>query len=102
MAEFTRVNGIGHEVGVLYSTLQLKAFKVTPTTPFTEGIGGTAERFAQEFGTTGALLEFAAAGAYAVVIGDGHALDADIVDIRAEQVLGEVVTTVELTTLLGA
>ena len=103
MAEVTRVNGIGHALGTLYSTMQLKAFKVTPSaTAFVAGIGNSAEAMAQEFGTTGAMVEFAADGSYVVIIGDGHALDAATVDARAEAVHGEAVTTAELTSILGA
>lgn len=101
MAEFTRVNGLGHALGALYPTMQLKAFKLVPTTALTGGIGGTAEALAQEFGTTGAFIEIGASGTTALIIGDGHALDVAVVDSRAQHVLGEAVTTTEITSFYG-
>jgi len=102
MATFERVNGIGHELNTLYSTLQLKVFKVTVSAALTTGIGGTAEALAREFGTTGALFEFTTNGKDMIIIGDGHALDADIVKIRADQVLGvDNTVVVEATSLVG-
>lgn len=97
MAGFTRVNGTGHVAGTLYGSLQLKAFKMVPTTALTDGIGGTAEALAQEFGTTGAFIEIGASGTTALIIGDGHALDVDSVDARVTKVLGEAVATTEIT-----
>jgi len=97
MAGFTRVNGTGHALGTLYGSLQLKAFKMVPTTALTAGIGGTAEALAQEFGTTGAFIEIGASGTTALIIGDGHALDVASVDARVTAVLGEAVTTTEVT-----
>lgn len=105
MAGFTKVNPVGGIVlGKLYSTLQLKAFKLEFTTPLVPGLDTydthkTADLVAQEFGTTGAMFEISADGTEMVVIGDGHALDADIVAIRAGNVVGEAVTVTELTTL---
>ena len=101
MATFTRTNGLGHELGTLYGTMQLKAFKMVPTTALTAGIGGTAERLAQEFGTTGAFIEIGASGTTALIIGDGHALDVASVDARVTAVLGEAVTTTEVTSFYG-
>lgn len=90
MAGFARVNGLGHATDVLYSSLQLKVFKlvtvVNEETALTGGIGGQIEALAQEFGTTAALLE--ADGENFIFIGDGHALDIDIVARRADVVLG--------------
>jgi hypothetical protein len=90
MAGFTRVNGLGHVRDVLYSTLQLKVFKIVvdnEETNLTTGIGGQVEALAQEFGTTAALLE--ADAETVIFIGDGHALDIDTVAIRASRVLGK-------------
>ena len=97
MAEFTRVNGTGHALGTLYGSMQLKAFKMVPASALTAGIGGTAEALAQEFGTTGAFIEIGASGTTAIIIGDGHALDLASVDARVTHVLGEAVTTTEIT-----
>lgn len=88
MAEFARVNGIGHAVDTLYDTLQIRGFKVIVDTETLEfGIGSNAEALAQEFGTTGALIEFDGTTKM-VIIGDAHALDVDTVAIRASRVLG--------------
>ena len=107
MAGFTKVNPVGGiELGKLYSTLQLKAFKLEFTTALVPGLdtydsNKTADLIAQEFGTTGAVFEIKADGKVMVVIGDGHALDADIVARRAGNVVGEAVTVTELTSLFG-
>ena len=90
MAGFTRVNGLGQLTDVLYSTLQLKVFKIVTTvneeTSLTGGVAAQIEALAQEFGTTAALFE--ADGEEFIFIGDGHALDIDTVAIRASRVLG--------------
>ena len=113
MAAVTRVNGIGHNRDVLYSTLQLKVFKIVvdnEETNLTQGIGGQTEKLAQEFGTTAALLE--ADAETVIFIGDGHALDINIIAVRASRVLGlsdtltgsgttAAVTVTEPTTLFG-
>ena len=87
--------------GQLYSTLQLKAFKITVKTPpitlvdandptYSAGLYSQATSLAQEFGTTSALFEIkdVASPASCIFVGDGHALDADIVAIRADKALG--------------
>lgn len=113
MAEVTRVNGLGHNRDALYSTLQLKVFKIVvdnEETNLTQGIGGQVEKLMQEFGTTGALME--ADAETVIFIGDGHALDIDIVAVRASRVLGlsdtltgsgttAAITVTEPTTLFG-
>jgi hypothetical protein len=84
MSATTRVNGLGHARDVLYSTLQLKVFKIVldnEETNLTTGIGGIVEQLAQEFGTTSALFE--ADAETVIFIGDGHALDIDVVASRA-------------------
>jgi len=112
MAQVTRVNGIGHAVDVLYDTLQVRAFKViVDTTTLTFGIGSKAEALAQEFGTTGALIEFDGTTKM-IIIGDAHALDVNTIAIRASRVIGgdgvldsagvaEYVTVTALTSLFG-
>ena len=111
--------------GQLYSTLQLKAFKITVKSPpitlvdaddptYSAGLYSQATSLAQEFGTTSALFELKPDSTYnsCVFVGDGHALDADIVAIRADKVLGgtgvltsagntALVTAVQLTSLYG-
>lgn len=101
MSATTRVNGLGHALNVAYDTLQIRAFKITPTTALTAGIGGTAEALMQEFGTTGALAQVKSDGTSMVIIGDAHALSADTIDVRATNVLGESVTVAALTSLYG-
>lgn len=97
MAIQTKANPTPLALGTLYSTLQLKVFKVTPTTALTgASLSSTLQRVAEEFGTTAALFQAKSDGTSFVFIGDGHALDTDIVDRRVERVLGETVTTAEL------
>ncbi len=100
MSATTRVNGLGHVRDVLYSTLQLKVFKIVldnEETNLTTGIGGIVEQLAQEFGTTAALLE--ADAETVIFIGDGHALDINVVASRAGHVVyGDGVLTGDGTT----
>lgn len=86
MAEYTRVNGLGHAADVIYDTLQVRGFRVEVPGGLTSGIGGSMEALAQEFGTTGAIIEFDADTM--IVIGDAHALDANIVARRADRAVG--------------
>ncbi len=89
MAAYTRVNpNPTTTVDVLYDTLQIRAWRVeAPGVDLESGtIGGKMERLAQEFGTTGAIIEFDA-DAF-VVIGDSHALNSNIIARRADKVLG--------------
>lgn len=83
-----RQNGIGHVKDVLYDHLQIRAWRVEKLdgVAFTNGIGGTAEKLAQEFGTTGALIEFDADTM--IIVGDSHALDSNIIARRADRALG--------------
>jgi len=83
-----RQNGIGHVKDVLYDHLQIRAWRVEKLdgVAFTDGIGGTAEKLAQEFGTTGALIEFDADTM--IIVGDSHALDSNIIARRADRALG--------------
>ena len=86
MAAYTRVNGLGHAADVIYDTLQIRGFRVEVPGGLTSGIGGSMEALAQEFGTTGAIIEFDADTM--IIIGDAHALNANIVAIRADRVVG--------------
>jgi len=89
MATFTRVNpNPTTTVDTLYDTLQLRAFRIEAAGVDLESgvIGGKMERLAQEFGTTGAIIEFDADTM--VIIGDAHALTSNIVARRADKVLG--------------
>ena len=86
MASVTRVNGLGHAADVIYDTLQIRGFRVEVPGGLTSGIGGSMEALAQEFGTTGAIIEFDADTM--IIIGDAHALNANIVAQRADRVVG--------------
>jgi hypothetical protein len=99
--DFAPVNGDSITRGTLFSTLQLKAFKVTPTTALTEGRDGTAAQVARELGTTAMLFQVKSDGTSMVVIGDGHAVDAAVIKARVDLVLGEASTVAELTSLYG-
>jgi hypothetical protein len=105
MASQTKVNPAKIALGTLYSTLQLKAFLINPDATITSvDLAGQATRLAEEFGTTGALFQVKSDGASMIIIGDGHALDADTLAIRAANVLGvpvAEVTVTELTSLYG-
>jgi len=84
--ETGRVNGIGHVKDRLYDQLQIRAWRIEKTGAFTDGIGSTAEKLAQEFGTTGALIEFDVDTM--IFVGDSHALDSNIIARRADRALG--------------
>ena len=83
MAAYTRSNPTAPALGVLQSTLQLKAFKVNPSVAFD---ATTAQAFAAEMGTTGALIQAKSDGDYAIIVGDGHALDVNIIALRVGRV----------------
>ena len=113
MAAYTRVNGLGHVKDAIYDTLQIRGFKIIVDTVSlaNTGIGSNMEGLAQEFGTTGALIEFDGTTKM-VIIGDAHALDINTIAIRASRVLGgdgvidsagvaQYVTVTALTTLFG-
>jgi hypothetical protein len=112
MASVTRVNPVltnnsGRNHGVLYSTLQLKAFIVDAGASLAAktGAGSAIEALTRELGTTAALFESAGTAGKFIVIGDGHAIDAAGLQIRIQQ-LGTVdsysfagATVTELTSL---
>jgi len=113
--------------GTLYSTLQLKVFKIAYSTitdvdsgqsdhtapgTYSDGLYSKATSLAQEFGTTGALFQVKSDGTSMIFVGDGHALDIDIVAVRADKALGgagtltgsgttSAVTVTQLTSLYG-
>jgi tagatose-1,6-bisphosphate aldolase non-catalytic subunit AgaZ/GatZ len=105
MAGFTKVNPAAIAAGTLYSTLQLKAFLINPDAEIVAtSLTTAATRLAEEFGTTGALFQVKSDGGSMIVIGDGHALDVDIVTRRAAHVLNvatSAVTVTQLTSLYG-
>jgi len=113
--------------GTLYSTLPLKVFKIAYSTitdvdsgqsdhtapgTYSDGLYSKATSLAQEFGTTGALFQVKSDGTSMIFVGDGHALDIDIVAVRADKALGgagtltgsgttSTVTVTQLTSLYG-
>lgn len=83
-----RANGLGQVHGTLYSTLQLKAFIIDAgaTLAAQGGIGGAIEAIAQEIGTTSMLFQSSGTDGKIVMVGDGHALDADILQRRIRHI----------------
>ena len=96
-----RQTGIGHKTDVLYDHLQIRAWRIEAPGvdldaahvtghPVNDGVNffrhSKREALAQEFGTTGALIEFDADTV--IIIGDSHALDSNIIARRADRVLG--------------
>jgi hypothetical protein len=98
MAGISNVSGVVFARGTLYDTLQVRAWKITPVTALTAdtqsgGAGtaitrGTISAVAAEFGTTGMLFQAKSDGTSFVVIGDAHAINADIIAKRADKALG--------------
>ena len=89
MASFTRVNpNPTTTVDTLYDTLQIRAWRIEASGVDLQSavVNGKMERLAQEFGTTGAMIEFDD-DAF-IVIGDSHALNSNIIARRADRVLG--------------
>ena len=89
MATFTRVNpNPTTTVDTLYDTLQIRAWRIEAAGVDLQSavVNGKMERLAQEFGTTGAMIEFDD-DAF-IVIGDSHALNSNIIARRADRVLG--------------
>ena len=110
MASFNNKNQTLFARGTLYDTLQVRGFKITPTTALTastqDGITGvvtkgTIAAVAEEFGTTGLLFQAKSDGTSFVLIGDAHALDAATIDVRVTNVLGESCTVAAITSLYG-
>lgn len=101
MAGLTQVNGTAFARDVLYSTGQLKAFKITPTTALTAGLAGTIRSTVDEIGSHSMMFQSASDGSSLIAIGDGHAVNATVIDARLTAVLGEAVTVAEITDLYG-
>jgi hypothetical protein len=76
MASVTRVNGLGHAHGTLYSTAQLKAFVIDAGGSLAAqgGIGGALEALAQEVAPL--MMQSVSTSGVVHVIVDGHAVDA--------------------------
>ena len=89
MATTTKVNPVGQPtLDVVYDTLQIRGWRIEAAGVDLETgvLGGKLDRLFQEFGTTGAILE--ADADTILVIGDSHALSANIIAKRADIVLG--------------
>lgn len=91
MASFTRVNpqlttNSGRNHGVLYSQMQLKAFIVDcgASLAAKTGIDSALDILTRELGTTAAMFESSGTAGKFIVIGDGHAIDADTLQIRIQ------------------
>ena len=89
MASVTRSNPTAVALGTLQSTLQLKLFKcvLNNSGDATARDATTAAFLTDEIGTTGALMQMKANGLELAFIGDGHALDVDIVAIRLGRII---------------
>lgn len=96
MATLSKYNSDVLVNDTLYSTLQLKLFALEFASALTEdsqaGDGviteGTFRKVAQEMGTTGAMFELHGDDdSTMIVIGDGHALDIDVVAQRAGSII---------------
>ena len=89
MASVTRVNPTAVALGTLQSTLQLKLFKcvLNNSGDATARDATSAAFLTDEIGTTGALMQMKANGLELAFIGDGHALDVDIVAIRLGSII---------------
>lgn len=87
MASFTKANPSPIANGTLYSTLQLAAYKVNPSVAFVDtALSDTATRVMEELGTTAAMFQIKSDGDYAIVIGDGHALNPETLATRVGRV----------------
>lgn len=86
MAGVTKVNGIGHAHGTLYSTMQLKAFVIDAGSSLSAqgGIGGAIEALAQELGSALLMFQSVSTNGLVHVIVDGHAVDADGLEARIQ------------------
>lgn len=86
MAGITKVNGIGHAHGTLYSTMQLKAFVIDAgaTLASQGGIGGAIEALAQEIGSALLMFQSVSTSGLVHVVVDGHALDAAGLEARIQ------------------
>ena len=88
MAGITKVNGIGHAHGTLYSTMQLKAFVIDAGASLASqgGIGGAIEALAQELGGGVLLFQSVGTGGLVHVVMDGHAQSAAALQVRIRNI----------------
>ena len=90
MAAFARTNPTAVALGVLQSTFAQKIFKCVLSNAgvAVARTAATAAQWTDEIGTTGTLMQVKANGLEMAFIGDGHALDVDIVAIRLGRIIG--------------
>ena len=95
-----RHTGIGHVDAKLYDHLQIRAWRIeVPDVDLNDPASDTPvsgapaayrhskrELLAQEFGTTGAIIQFSADTM--ILIGDSHALDSNVIARRADRCMG--------------
>lgn len=97
MAATSKFNSAILVNGTIYSTLQMKVFKLEFASALTEDSGGngtvaitegTFRKVMQELGTTAALFELHDDNDQTlIVIGDAHALDINTLAIRAGRII---------------
>ena len=89
MAAFARTNPTAVALGVLQSTFAQKIFKVvlSNTGDALDRTAATAVFLTDEIGTTATLMQVKANGRELAFIGDGHALDIDIVARRLGRIM---------------
>jgi hypothetical protein len=90
MASVARTNPTAVAINVLQSNFALKVFKcvLNNSGVAVARTAATATFLTDEIGTTGSLIQVKTAGLEMVFIGEGHALDVDIVAIRLGRIMG--------------
>lgn len=95
-----RHTGVGHVDAKLYDHLQIRAWRIeVPNVNLNDPASDTPvsgaptayrhskrELLAQEFGTTGAIIQFS--DDTMILIGDSHALDSNVIARRADRCMG--------------
>jgi len=93
----------------VYKTAQVAMWKVTVGAALTDDTAtdgivteGTARAVANELGSTAMMFQVTDNGLDIIIVGDSHALDADTLAARVDQVLGrEDTTAAEVTDFVG-
>lgn len=111
MATVSKVNSDLIALETVYKTAQVAMWKVTVGAALTADsqdgttkviTEGTARKVAQELGTTAMMFQVTDNGLDIIIVGDSHALDADALAARVDQVLGRSDTSVaEVTDFVG-
>jgi hypothetical protein len=97
--------------GGVYKTAQVKAWKISVTTALTDDVAtngilttsGTSRAVMRELGSTAMMFQVTDNGKDIIVVGDSHALDADSLEARVNNVVGanEVTAVAEITDFVG-